>query len=125
MPLCFIVEDHGDTREGYVEYLAWSGVDVRSADGAEQLRNLLGAEVPDVVVMDLRLPATDGWTLTRELKGDPRTAAAVIIVVSASVLPEDVQRARDAGCDAFLPKPCDPERLLAELQRLLERTRIA
>ena len=121
MPLCFIVEDHGDTREGYAEYLDWSGVDVRSASGAEELRKLLETEIPDVVVMDLRLPSIDGWTLTRELKQDPRTARAIVIVVSASVLPDDVQRARDAGCDAFLPKPCDPARLLTELQRLLDR----
>lgn len=121
MPLCFIVEDHGDTREGYAEYLAWSGVDVRSASGAEELRKLLETEIPDVVVMDLRLPSIDGWTLTRELKQDPRTARAIVIVVSASVLPEDVKRALEAGCDAFLPKPCDPARLLTELQRLLDR----
>jgi CheY-like chemotaxis protein len=121
MPLCFIVEDHGDTREGYAEYLSWSGIDVRSATGGEELRKLLETEVPDAVVMDLRLPSIDGWTLTRELKQDPRTAKALVIVVSASVLSDDVRRAQEAGCDAFLPKPCDPARLVAALQRLLDR----
>lgn len=121
VPLCIIVEDHGDTRDGYAEYLALSGFDVCCADGAEELRELLRMEVPDAVVMDLRLPSADGWTLTRELKAHPRTRHVLVVVVSASVLPADVARAQAAGCDAFVPKPCDPERVLVEVRRLLDR----
>jgi CheY-like chemotaxis protein len=116
-----IVEDHEDTRAGYAEYLALSGFEVRCAGSAEDLRELLKREVPQAVVMDLRLPSTDGWALTRELKGDPRTRDVVVIVVSASVLPRAVARAEAAGCDAFIPKPCDPARVLMELERLLGR----
>lgn len=122
MTLCIIVEDHGDTRDGYAEYLALSGFDVRCASGAEELRQVLATEVPDAVVMDLRLPSTDGWTLTRELKADPRTRNVAVVVVSASVRPADVARANAAGCDAFVPKPCDPSRVLAAVQSVLDRS---
>ena len=120
MPLCVIVEDHGDTRDGYAEYLTMSGFDVLSAGDAEEFRRLLRDEVPDAVVMDLRLPSTDGWALTRELKQDPRTREVPVIVVSASVMPADIARAEQAGCDAFVPKPCDPSRVVTELKRLLQ-----
>lgn len=119
MPRCVIVEDHGDTREGYAEYLTLSGFEVLSAGDAEELRELLKEDVPDAVVMDLRLPSTDGWALTRELKQDPRTRQMPVIVVSACVLPADIARAEEAGCDAFVPKPCDPSRVVTELKRLL------
>lgn len=119
------MEDHDDTREGYTEYLALSGFEIRGASGADAFRRLVESRVPDAVVMDLRLPSIDGWTLIRELKQDPRTAGVLVVVVSASVQPADVKRAQDAGCDAFLRKPCDPPRLLMELRPLLERTSTA
>jgi CheY-like chemotaxis protein len=69
--------------------------------------------------MDLQLPRTDGWALMRELKGDDRTRRIPIVVVSACVLPVERAAARDAGCDAFLAKPCDPGRIVEEVKRCL------
>ena len=118
MPLCFIVEDHGDTREGYAEFLEASGFAVRTASAAEQFRQLIKQNVPDVILMDLRLPRTDGWQLTREIRHDPRVRHVPVIVVSASVLVEDRALAQEAGCDAFLPKPCDLDVILDTIRRL-------
>ena len=119
MPLCYIVEDHGDTREGYAEYLQGRGFDVRMASGADEFRQLMASAVPAAVVMDLALPGVDGFTLTRELRANPATEAIPVLVVSASVRPEDRAGARVAGCSAFLPKPVDPETIVLELKRLL------
>ena len=117
MPRCIIVDDHGDTRTGYAEFLATFGFDVRTAADAEELRDLLEDWLPDAIVLDLQLPRTDGWQLTREIKGDPRTRDIAVVVVSACVMPAERAAAHEAGCDAFINKPVDPMVILEELRR--------
>jgi CheY-like chemotaxis protein len=119
MPLCFIVDDHGDTRDGFAEYLRDWGFEVRTAGDATELRQLITTATPAAILMDVHMPRVDGWTLTKEIKENPRTRDVRIIVVSASVRPEDRQAAEHAGADAFIAKPCDPQAIVSELTRLL------
>lgn len=112
-----IVDDHGDTRAGYTEFLTAFGFDVRAAGDADQFRALLRDFLPDAVVLDLQLPRTDGWELTREIKKGPDTRHIAVIVVSACVLPAERDAAQAAGCDAFIAKPCDPMDIVDELRR--------
>ncbi len=121
MPRCIIVDDHGDTRLGYAEFLSAFGFDVKTAADAEELRPILQNWMPDAIVLDLQLPRTDGWQLTREIRADPRTRAIVIIVVSACGMPSERAAAEKAGCDAFISKPVDPMVILEELQRRIGR----
>jgi two-component system cell cycle response regulator DivK len=120
MACCLIVEDHGDTREGYAEFLRLCRFDVLTASNATEFRKTVERVIPDVVIMDLQLPETDGWDLMAELRQNPQTRHVPIIVVSARVMPADRERSMDAGCDAFLPKPCDPQALVDEVHRLLD-----
>ena len=69
--------------------------------------------------MDLSLPHMDGWEAIRRLKRDPVTTGIPIIACTAHVLGKSCERAVDAGCNAYLTKPCLPARLLAEVQRVL------
>jgi two-component system, cell cycle response regulator DivK len=117
MSRCIIVDDHGDTRAGYAEFLSAFGFEVRTAGEADELRGILGEWMPDAIVLDLQLPRTDGWQLTREIKKDPLTKRIAVIVVSACVLPAERAAAYEAGCDAFINKPCDPMVILEELRR--------
>ncbi len=120
MPLCIVVDDHVDTREGFAEYLRHSGFDVRTAGDASELRALLAEVTPAAVLMDVQMPLVDGWTLTREIKENERTRQTRVLVISASV-GEGFRRAGDmAGADALLAKPCDPQRIVGELTRLLD-----
>ena len=118
MRLCYVVDDHGDTREGFAEYLRTSGFDVGTAGDAGELRALMAEATPFAIVMDVQLPRVDGWTLTREIKGNPRTRPIFVIVVSASS--GDGHHADSSGADAIIPKPCDPQRIVMELNRLQE-----
>lgn len=122
MPRCIIVDDHGDTRAGYAEFLTTFGFDVSTAADGDELRSLLARWTPDAIVLDLQLPRTDGWELTREIRKDPRTRHIVIVVVSACVMPAERAAAEDAGCDAFIGKPCDPILIIEELTRRLGHT---
>lgn len=119
MALCCIVEDHGDTREGYAEYLTGCGYDVRTVGDSAGFWHSVEEVVPDVILMDLRLPEIDGWTLTRLVREDRRTARVPVLVISASVRDEDRARAFQSGADAFLAKPCALDDILREIERLL------
>ncbi len=120
MPLCFVVDDHLDTREGFAEYLRHSGFDVQTAADAAELRSLLAQATPAAVLLDVQMPRVDGWTLTREIKANERTRDVRVVVVSASV-GEGFRRAADAaGADALIGKPCDPQLIVVELTRLLD-----
>jgi CheY-like chemotaxis protein len=120
---CIIVENHVDTREAETEYLNHCGFEVRGADGGESLWTLIGERVPDVIVMDLKLPSVDGWELTRQIRADRRTAGVPIAVLSASVGRDDRERALANGANVFLSKPCDPEEIAATLTGLVAQIR--
>jgi two-component system, cell cycle response regulator DivK len=118
LPLVLLVDDYADAREMYGFYLSRRGYRVEeAADGHEALTKALGL-TPDIILMDLSLPGIDGWELARILKGDVRTAAIPIVALTAHALNGEQERALDAGCDAFITKPCLPQTLAAELERV-------
>jgi len=69
--------------------------------------------------MDLAMPGVDGWEASRRLKADPLTADIPIIALTAFAMRGDEQRAREAGCDGYLPKPCRPQTIRETVRRLL------
>jgi CheY-like chemotaxis protein len=116
-----IVEDHRDQREMYAMFFTAKGFRViTAADGPTALL-AARTERPDVIVMDLSLPHMDGWEATRRLKRDPRTEHIPVVACTAHVLGRSCERAVDAGCNAYLTKPCLPVELFAEVQRVLAR----
>jgi two-component system, cell cycle response regulator DivK len=122
-PLILIVEDQADLRQLYARHLEISGFDViEAANGAEAITHTTD-QTPDVVLMDLSLPVVDGWEATRRLKTDERTAHIPVVALTAHDGAGELQRATKAGCDWFVPKPCPPGALVAEVRRVLDRTR--
>jgi CheY-like chemotaxis protein len=118
-PLILIVDDFQDNREMYSEYLRAMGYAVaESGDGASAIA-MTHELKPALVVMDLSLPVVDGWEAIRRIKGDPSTAHVPIIALTGHVLQIHSQTAKAAGCDAFVTKPCLPDDLLVEIQRLV------
>ncbi|MBB4639070.1 response regulator [Longimicrobium terrae] len=112
-----IVEDQLEMRAITTAYLEHQGYRVVSAgDGVEGLR--CAREVhPDLILMDISIPGLDGIEATAALKRDPATRDIPIIIVSAHPYGSVGKRARDAGCDGWLNKPCDPRRVLEEVER--------
>ena len=120
-PLILLVEDQVELHEMYAQQLELSGCDVIEAgNGADALTHT-AAHCPDVVLMDLSLPILDGWEATRCLKTDERTAHIPVVALTAHDGSGDLQRATRAGCDWFVPKPCPPAALVAEIRRVLAR----
>ncbi|MGH7278613.1 MAG: response regulator [Candidatus Rokuibacteriota bacterium] len=118
-PLVLLVDDFSDNREMYAEFLEYAGLRVAQADNGHEALERAFALRPDVIVMDLSLPGIDGWEATRQLKRDPRTKGIPVIALTGHALAGHSKGALDAGCDAFITKPCLPERLLAEIQKMV------
>lgn len=114
-----LVEDNEDNRLIYSTFLRFSGYEVLEASDGEEGVKTARAHLPALILMDVSLPKVDGLTAARTLKADPRTAAILIIALTAHALDADRQRAIDAGCDAYIAKPAEPRLVLAEVERLL------
>jgi two-component system cell cycle response regulator DivK len=113
-----LVDDYEVNRDLYREYLSFCGFDVVEARNGSEAIELAFANRPDLIVMDLGMPLLDGWAATKLLKSDGRTRNVPIVVVSGFTQQRHEQAARQAGADAFLPKPCLGE-LVKEVGRLL------
>jgi two-component system, cell cycle response regulator DivK len=121
-PLVLVVDDYQDAREMYAEYLSFSGFRVaEAANGLEALEKAFELR-PDVILMDLSLPGLDGWAATRQLKTDDRTRDIPVVALTGHALAGASDGARQAGCDAFVTKPCLPDELVLEVKRVLERS---
>jgi two-component system cell cycle response regulator DivK len=118
-PCVLLVDDYQDARLMYTEYLKYSGFEVvEAANGVEALRQALDS-MPDIILMDLSLPVMDGWEATRRLKADARTARIPVVAFTGHVFASTSDRAKQAGCDAFVTKPCLPEELVTEIRKVL------
>jgi len=91
-------------------------------DGASGLAAVL-ARPPDLLLLDMQLPDTDGLSVLRQLRASPAGAGLTVIAVSANALPEQIARSRAAGVQHYLTKPVDVRELLALLDRLLGESR--
>ena len=121
MVAVLLVEPHDDTRTLYAEWLHEAGLRVQTATTAEAALKL--APAADVVITESRLPGpVDGFALIKQLRSIATTGHVPIVVVSASGTFAEA-RARTAGCDVFLAKPCLPAQLYRELRRLDRRRR--
>jgi CheY-like chemotaxis protein len=89
-----------------------------AVDGATALERA-ESFLPDLVLMDLRLPGIDGLTATRHLRAGPRGEVIKIVAVSASAYDVDRNECLAAGCDAFLAKPFREEELWSAVERVL------
>jgi two-component system, cell cycle response regulator DivK len=119
--LVLVVDDYQDARELYAEYFVFSGFRVAEAsNGAEAVEKALEL-APDVILMDLSLPGMDGWEATRRLKANGQTKHIPVVALTSHALAGFSDGAKKAGCDAFVTKPCLPDRLVEEVQRLLAR----
>jgi CheY-like chemotaxis protein len=117
VPSVLLVDPHPDSREMYATFLRHAGWEAIAVDNAADA--LLRASQADVVVTGIVLNGNvDGIELVRRLRAGVRTKDSPIVVLTACAWPAERARALQAGCDAFLSKPCLPHDLGAEVRRL-------
>jgi CheY-like chemotaxis protein len=122
-PLVLLVEDDTTAREGYVEFLERAGFRVAQSDNAEEAYALSKTLGPDIVVTDIALPGRDGFSLAADLRVQAVTRGIPVVAITAYWATDVRQRADHAGITAVLLKPCQPQHLVAELHRVLQRPR--
>lgn len=118
LPLLLIVEDHADTRQMYAEFFTEQFHVLQAGDGSQAL-DVMDARRPDIVITDLSLPGIDGFELVARMRKNPQLAAIPIICLSGYGGHAHDERARAAGCDRILQKPCMPDDLARAAMELL------
>jgi signal transduction histidine kinase len=106
-----VVEDNNDTREVLLEWLELMGHSVRGASDGRQGLELALSLKPDVALVDIGLPAVDGYEVAKNLRASEIGEDVYLVAVSGYGRPEDRARALDAGFDAYVVKPVDEEAL--------------
>ena len=106
-----IVDDNAQNLKLARVVLANEGFDVQTASNAEDALQLLRTVTPRLILMDIQLPGMDGLELTRRLKADPATRPIRVIALTAYAMKGDDEKAFAAGCDGYITKPIDVERL--------------
>ena len=115
-----VVEDYADSRFMMARLLEMSGYRVlEAADGREAVR-VAERECPDVVLMDLQMPVLDGLTATSIIRRIESICRVPVIAVSAQSAEDYAAAARLVGCDHFVPKPVDFDRLLEVVRECTE-----
>ena len=118
--LVLIVDNDESTRDMYAERLIFAGFRVIQAAAIDDAMEKAIQLRPDVITTDLGRSTEDGCNLCTLLKGDTRTRQIPVLAVTAWATGGYIERARGAGCDSVLIKPCLPDVFLAEIQRLLQ-----
>lgn len=120
MPEPILVVDDNPANAALLMFLlTQEGYEARTAGDAHEALALLEQFEPRVIMMDIQLPGMDGLALTRRLKADPRWKHILIVALTAYAMKGDEERARAAGCDAYVSKPIDTRTLPALLTDLL------
>jgi two-component system cell cycle response regulator DivK len=115
------VEDNNENRSLVRRVLSWEGYDMREASDATQALDQLRAGDVDLILMDINMPMTDGYTLTAHIKALPAYADVPIIAITANALHGDRERSLQAGCDGYIQKPIDIDTLAGQLARFAPR----
>ena len=118
-----IVEDEDDIAQLVAINLQAEGYTTRVASRGDDAVDVALQTRPDLVVLDLMLPGIDGVEVCRQLRKDPRTASAGIIMLTARTLSSDRIAGLEAGADDYVDKPFEPAELVARVQTALRRNR--
>jgi CheY-like chemotaxis protein len=118
-PLVLVVEDDPETRQFYSDALARDGFVIDQAHNGHQAFAKALEIAPDLILTDIAVPGMDGIELCRRLRADPRTRTVPVLAVTGYGDRHYPDRARGAGADQVLIKPCDAEVLVREARRLL------
>lgn len=115
-----VVEDEPDGLEVAARLLLLAGATVLTAANGRQGLEIVAARRPDFIVVDLSMPVMDGWEMQCELKGNPDTASIPVIALTAHAMQSIKEQVLAAGFAAYISKPLDPKRFLAQVLQITE-----
>ncbi len=116
-----LVEDHQDSRELLVDALEFADYTVLQAGDGEEGERIALEQTPDLILLDISLPKKSGWDLIDTLRSHDATKEVPIIALTAHARAQDENKAIEAGCNQYLPKPVKPKQVLQAIQGLLNK----
>jgi two-component system alkaline phosphatase synthesis response regulator PhoP len=116
-----VVDDEDDILQLVSYNLAREGYKIRCAATGEEALKLARTDLPDLILLDLMLPGTDGLEVCKLLKAEPRTAGIPIIMLTAKGEEADVVTGLELGADDYVTKPFSPRLLVARVRAVLRR----
>ena len=119
-----VVDDDRQIVRLLSSYFEEAGFAALAAYDGESAKQMVCAERPDLVVMDIGLPGYNGLELTRWLRADPQLSSTPIILLTARVEAAEKIAALEIGADDYLTKPFNPREVLARVRAILRRTTI-
>lgn len=117
--LILVVDDNEATRYAKCRMLRQAGFQVKEAACGEEALQIVAAERPSVVCLDVRMPDIDGFEVCRRIKADPKLHTMVLQMSASFVGQEDKVRGLEGGADGYLISPVEPEEFLATVRSLL------
>ena len=79
-----------------------------------------GRIIPDLILLDIQLPGMDGYEVARQLRQNPETKKIPIIAVTSFAMVGDKEQALEAGANAYIEKPINPDTFVAEIEKIME-----
>jgi len=118
-----VVEDNFFNTKLVKALLEPANIRISSAENGRKAIDLLHSQpdslLPDLILMDMKMPIMDGYETTKRIKSFPRFARIPVIALTASAMDTDRNRIRQAGCEAYIPKPVDENFLISQLMKFL------
>jgi two-component system cell cycle response regulator DivK len=111
-----VADDEPDNREIMSAALAASGYRVCQAADGEEAVALALSELPDLILLDMAMPVMSGWEAVRRIKAMAQTRAIPVFAFTAFALAGDELKAKEAGCDGYVSKPCVPKEVVEKIR---------
>ncbi|HSB31108.1 MAG TPA: response regulator [Candidatus Sulfobium mesophilum] len=115
-----VVDDNRDNRELVVKVLKGRGYEMVEAIDGEDALQKAQEERPSLILMDMSLPKIDGYEVTRRLKMHEEYRDIPVVALTAHVMKGDKERAIEAGCVGYIPKPIDVHELPEQIKHYLD-----
>ncbi len=120
-PRILLVDDEPGIRNAVQAYLEDEGFEVTTAIDGEDGWTKAQQMIPDVVISDVMMPRCDGYALLQRLRNDERLGGTPVIFLTAKGMTTDRTQGYQAGVDDYIPKPFDPEELVARVRNVVKR----
>jgi DNA-binding response OmpR family regulator len=114
-----IAEDERDIRDLIEFTLSYNGYEVVSASNGEEALELIRLEMPDLILLDVRMPRKDGYQVCKELKAASGTNSIPVVFLSAKGQEAEVEAGMQLGAEAYILKPFSPNELASRVGELL------
>ncbi len=115
------VEDNLENRILIMRVLNAEGYEIAFAENATEAMTAIEEKNFDLILMDINLPDTDGYTLTNKLRQIPKLDGVPILALTANVMKGDREKSLEAGCDGYIQKPIDVDTLPKQIEMYLKR----